>query len=261
MKNFLIGLLWFIGFSSSLTLSAWASELKLDEDVQLYPAVAHLNDKGGWEATVIAWVHEREQRPGAKKLLARWLKIDLDKLTEVEAEVYEARTQLFRFDSERNKKITLQIAGEKTVVLPLTNAQGISKKKLIYKNTLPLEVHQVKWLDVKVLLPASDTREFRGQLMLVPQQGLSVISDMDDTIKVSNVLDKQELLLNTFVRPFIAAEGMAQFYQKLVNQNPGASFHYVSSSPHQLYPALNGFLQENAFPPGSLHLRHIKLTE
>jgi phosphatidate phosphatase APP1 len=54
---------------------------------------------------------------------------------------------------------------------------------------------------------------------------------------------------------------MAQFYQILAARNPDASFHYVSSSPHQLYPALDGFLQENAFPPGSLHLRHIKLTE
>lgn len=260
-KGLLIMILWLAELISSLTLGAWASELKQDEYVQLYPVVANLNDKGEWEATLIAWVHESEQRPGAKKLLARWLDIDLDKLTEAETEVYEARTQLFRFDSERNKKITLQIAGDKKVVLPLTNAQGISKKKLIYKNTLPLESQQVAWLDVKVLLPESDTREFRGQLMLVPRQGLSVISDVDDTIKASNVLDKKELLLNTFVRPFVAAEGMAQLYQKLASQNPGASFHYVSSSPHQLYPALDSFLQENAFPPGSLHLRHIKLTE
>jgi hypothetical protein len=218
-KGLLIMILWLTELISSLTLGAWASELKQDEYVQLYPAVANLNDMGEWEATVIAWVYEREQRPGAKQLLARWLKLDLDQLTEAEAKIYETRTQLFRFDSERNKKITLQIAGDKKFVLPLTNAQGISKKKLIYKaDEFSLESQRVEWLGVNVLLPASDAREFRGQLMLVPQQGLAVISDVDDTIKASNVLDKQELLLNTFVRPFVAAEGMAQFYQ---NWQPG----------------------------------------
>jgi phosphatidate phosphatase APP1 len=32
--------------------------------------------------------------------------------------------------------------------------------------------------------------------------GVSVISDIDDTVKTSNVVDRSDLLANTFLRPF-----------------------------------------------------------
>ena len=38
-------------------------------------------------------------------------------------------------------------------------------------------------------LPAGDGRRFAGRVQLVGRQGLSVISDVDDTVKDSNVLD------------------------------------------------------------------------
>lgn len=262
MKHYLTMFIWIPGLFSCLIVGAWASEIKPDEKVVLYPAVAHLNDNNEWEAVMTAWVYEEEVRPGAKNTFARWLRIKIDELNEQEANHYEVRTQLFRFDSERNKKIAVQIAEKEIIKFPLTNAQGVSQKKLIYK---PIEDAQlpvvIERLALKVILPLEDERNFFGQLILVPREGLSVVSDVDDTIKVSNVLNKKELLLNTFVRPFVAAEGMAAFYQELEAQNPGVSFHYVSASPHQLYPVVNGFIQENKFPAGSLHLRHIKITE
>lgn len=262
MKRNLIMILWLMESLSSLSIGAWASEIKSDESVQLYPAVAHLNENNEWEAIMTAWVYEQEVRPGVKDIFARWLGIDTKQLTEEEKHLYEMRTQLFRFDSERNKKISVQIAGEKKIKFPLTNAQGISQKKLIYKlNDAEPALSQVKWLASRVVLPVNDSREFMGRLMLVPREGLGVISDIDDTIKVSHVLDKKELLLNTFVRPFAVAEGMAGFYQALAANNMAVSFHYVSSSPHQLYPTLDTFLKEHKFPEGSLHLRHVRITE
>lgn len=262
MKRNLIMVLWLFESLSSLSVGVWASEIKSDEIVQLYPAVAHLNENNEWEAMMTAWVYEQEVRPGVKDIFARWLGIDTNRLTEEEKNLYEMRTQLFRFDSERNKKISVQIAGEKKIKFPLTNAQGISQKKLIYKlSDAEPELSQVKWLALKVVLPGKDSREFVGRLMLVPREGLGVISDIDDTIKASHVLDKKQLLLNTFVRPFVIAEGMAGFYQSLVASNMAVSFHYVSSSPHQLYPTLDTFLKEHNFPEGSLHLRYVRITE
>jgi phosphatidate phosphatase APP1 len=32
--------------------------------------------------------------------------------------------------------------------------------------------------------------------------GVSVVSDIDDTVKASNVVDRSDLLPNTFLRPF-----------------------------------------------------------
>ena len=88
----------------------------------------------------------------------------------------------------------------------------------------------------------------------MPDEGISVVSDIDDTIKQSSVRDRRELLLNTFARPFAAAPGMAARYRELA-RDPATRFHYVSSSPIQLYPPLAAFLRDADFPDGSMHLR------
>jgi phosphatidate phosphatase APP1 len=77
-----------------------------------------------------------------------------------------------------------------------------------------------------------------------------VISDIDDTIKISQVTDKTALLANTFLKPFQAAPEMALAYDRLAAA--GAVIHYVSSSPWQLYPALKDFMAEAGFPQGSV---------
>jgi len=59
---------------------------------------------------------------------------------------------------------------------------------------------------------AGPARRIEGRALLVPAQGLSVISDIDDTVKVTQVRDQQQMLLNTFVRAFEAVPGMAQHY-------------------------------------------------
>ncbi len=114
-------------------------------------------------------------------------------------------------------------------------------------------------LTVQVLLHPQDPRRFLGRAQLVKPQGISVISDIDDTIKDSHVLDKKELLANTFLRPFRAIPGMVDTYQRW--RQAGAVFHYVSSSPWQLYPDLSAFMQEQGFPEGSFHLKMFRLQD
>jgi phosphatidate phosphatase APP1 len=84
-----------------------------------------------------------------------------------------------------------------------------------------------------------------------------VISDIDDTIKVSNVNDKKALLQNTFVRPYEAVEGMAALYTEWVRQ--GVVVHYLSASPWQLYPALSGFMRQAGFPPGPIEMKRFRV--
>ncbi|HEX20627.1 MAG TPA: DUF2183 domain-containing protein, partial [Acidiferrobacteraceae bacterium] len=108
----------------------------------------------------------------------------------------------------------------------------------------------------RVLLNKDDHRKYIGRVQLVSASGLSIISDIDDTIKISNVLDKKELMSNTFLRPFKAAPGMAALYRSLHRQ--GAVFHYVSASPWQLYPPLEQFREQHHFPEGSFHLKSFR---
>jgi phosphatidate phosphatase APP1 len=108
-------------------------------------------------------------------------------------------------------------------------------------------------LPFQVRMRPGDPREFPGHAVIVPAQGLSVVSDIDDTIKHSHVRDRHELMLNTFAREFTAVPGMAERYRALAAE--AVALHYVSSGPIQLYPPLAAFLVDAGFPPGSVHLR------
>jgi len=107
---------------------------------------------------------------------------------------------------------------------------------------------------VTVALPPGDARRFVGEVFLLENTGVSVISDIDDTIKISAVRDRRALLSNTFLRAFQPVPGMAQFYQALAASQP-AAFHYVAASPWQLYPALAAGVGSSGFPPGTFHLK------
>lgn len=93
-----------------------------------------------------------------------------------------------------------------------------------------------------------------GYVDIIDSQGISVISDIDDTIKVTDILDGKDVILqNTFFRKAKEIPGMSNVYRSWATK--GAKVHYVSNSPWQVYPALQEFLKDNEFPQGSIHLR------
>jgi phosphatidate phosphatase APP1 len=98
-----------------------------------------------------------------------------------------------------------------------------------------------------------------GNVHIVGQRGLSVISDIDDTIKLTEATSRRQMLANTFLRPFEVVEGMAELYRQWHAQ--GADFHYVSSSPWQLYQSLAELCSDGNFPAGSMHLRYFRMRD
>ena len=117
------------------------------------------------------------------------------------------------------------------------NKSGSNKRRRIWKRSV-------------------ENRLFTGTTYLLPPSGLSIISDIDDTIKESKVLDKKELMRNTFLQEFKAVPGMSELYQSWKRR--GAAFHFVSSSPFQLFREIHAFLEREHFPLGSFHLKQIR---
>ncbi|KAI8356078.1 hypothetical protein EDC96DRAFT_515705 [Choanephora cucurbitarum] len=98
---------------------------------------------------------------------------------------------------------------------------------------------------------------YDGWISLIEPDGVSVISDIDDTIKQTHVTSGARTVLNnTFFYPSQPVPGMAAHYRQWYQL--GISFHYVSNSPIQLARMLLNFLQNHQFPPGSLHLRDLR---
>ncbi|KAG0069616.1 hypothetical protein BGZ89_002506 [Linnemannia elongata] len=93
-----------------------------------------------------------------------------------------------------------------------------------------------------------------GIVNLVDPEGISIISDIDDTIKETDIVAGARIILrNTFLNDMMDVPGMAKVYKNWWKQ--GAAIHYVSNSPWQLIPSLLEFFHTHKFPPGSAHLR------
>ncbi len=230
---------------------AEARELAGDEQVLFVPTIARPGAAGRIDVRIEAWVHEREARPGSSAVFARWLDLDLDALPAARRALFLERSQLFRVDSERRKDLRVRFADGSEAALPRTRADGRSSTQVDADAALVGADGSVTF---ELVMPAGDQRRFAGRAVWVDDEGVSVVSDIDDTIKLSRVTDRRELLLNTFARPFAAAPGMAARYRDLARE-PATRFHYVSSSPLQLLPPLARFLDASGFPAGSMHLR------
>ncbi|WP_459557901.1 phosphatase domain-containing protein [Lacunimicrobium album] len=98
-----------------------------------------------------------------------------------------------------------------------------------------------------------------GECFILKDSGMSLVTDIDDTIKHSIVRNKQELLINSFLNPFREIEGMSALYRDL--SSAITSFHYVSASPWQMFAPLAEFLATEGFPVGSIHLRKFGLKD
>ncbi|TRX88158.1 hypothetical protein FHL15_010956 [Xylaria flabelliformis] len=93
-------------------------------------------------------------------------------------------------------------------------------------------------------------------VQVIEPHGISLISDIDDTIKRSNIaLGAKEIFRNTFVRELkdLTISGVKEWYNGL--HEMGVRIHYCSNSPWQLYPVLATYFKLAGLPPGSLHLK------
>jgi hypothetical protein len=90
---------------------------------------------------------------------------------------------------------------------------------------------------------------------------VSIISDIDDTVRISHVSYKPALLKGTFYEPFRPTPGVAQLYDQWRQHSPGLSLHFISSSPLPLYkPLRDELMASNPFPLATYHLKWFRVS-
>ncbi|MCJ1340815.1 hypothetical protein MMC09_006111 [Bachmanniomyces sp. S44760] len=107
---------------------------------------------------------------------------------------------------------------------------------------------------VRVL--ASDRLSAIEEVQITEPSGVSLISDIDDTIKHSAIgSGAKEIFRNTFIRELkdLTIDGVREWYKKMSEM--GVQMHYVSNAPWQLYPVLVTFFDGAGLPRGSFHLK------
>ncbi|MDO6460509.1 App1 family protein [Granulosicoccaceae sp. 1_MG-2023] len=252
-----------------MALSPFAKANSDDEVVLLYPAYG-VKRGDVWEVALRVGVSEepgtarRAVSSVARRLLAR--RAGLSTLSEEEKTRFAGRARGFVADNESGERVSVRFDEDPASRRwPLSSAQGDGGTGLngyaesllrvpeTFIDSLPAGGAQ-PWYSLSAVSP-----EHRGggQIQLVSETGLSVISDIDDTLKITGLTEgEQTILRRTFFEPFRAVPCMAAFYRSFPE---GTVFHYVSGTPWQLYPPVADFLfTEAGFPRGSVHMKTVR---
>ena len=169
---------------------------------------------------------------------------------EIESKIFKERSRLFFVDNERGKKITVRIRN-KIYQLKPSRPNGHFE----YEVTVPLEPstkqdgqNTSESIFFETVCDAGH-KTYTGTARLINGPGISVISDIDDTIKISEVLDRKALIQNTFVKEFRDVPGMANLYRELERSA-------VFSQPVRgiKYPPLK--IHGDLIPGGAMHLKY-----
>ena len=237
------------------------------EDIAFFPSLARIGAAGTSRLRIHGWIyqpeHDSSKRTALLNGLARLFGLgDPERFAPDAAGIFRERLRPFLVDNERAKRVAVRVGGA-TLVLPRSAANG----HFVAELELDAEVTRAAFvpgpppgLAYDAVLQAGDTRSFRGLARILPEEGVSVVTDIDDTLKVSHVHNKRLLLRRTFTEPFEVVRGMPNLLARLAG-TPGASVHYVSAAPWQLHAPLEAFLAAQGFPAGSLHLRAIRLKD
>jgi phosphatidate phosphatase APP1 len=233
--------------------------------VILFPTFAVEDGASSWTARVGGWIYEPMQGEQRRLLMGQLDTLlrqtfdlgqdDFGSTAGSTTSHFADRAALFLADNERRKQVSVTIGG-------VTFTTGQSELNGHFEGDLTLTGARTsgEWAEVRAVTVEGDSRVFAGKVQFIGRRGVSVVSDIDDTIKNSNVLDRRQLGANTFLRDFRAAPGMAALYGRWA-ANGNVVFHYVSGSPYQLYPSLADFVQREKFPEGSFHLRKFRLKD
>ena len=232
--------------------------LKQDEVVTFFPTFGRrAADRVTWVVAIHGWVYTLEDSGGRDRGLELFARAFGLGAAESEREPFRSRVRLFLAENQDERRISVRV-GNKTFPVGETGKNGHVEGPLNMSPDWARGLIEVRgltdgWVPFRAVTRGGDRREFVGAFQLIEQEGVSVISDIDDTIKITGVPDRKELLANTFLREFRAVPGMAEAYRRWAMR--GAVFHYVTASPWQLYEPLSHFLRDHGFPAGSFHMK------
>lgn len=236
------------------------SDIKSDEFVVFFRTSGWLDEaRQEWHLPIHGWIYEPQDSTARKAILAEVLESQYELVPDREQETnFSRRVNLLIADNERDKQIVVDVAGRK-YALPASAENGQFETTLLISAADAEKFADDSLIRYAAVTSEFESRTFAGEVRLVGPAGVSVISDIDDTVKITNVNDRKSLLEHTFLLDFAAAPGMAQLYSEWSARN--VSFHFVSSSPLQLYSPLREFLDGQDFPWSTFSLKTVRFRD
>ena len=232
-----------------------ASQIKSDEQVVFFATAGSLDhERQIWRLPIHGWIYEPEQDDLLRGQFVNGLRKVLD-VEDTDRPLFEKRVRWFLADSERAKTVHIKCR-ERVFECGRSDSKGYFQGEMTFPAK---ELAEGDVVSFEAVMPAEDNRHFQGQVTLLGAEGLTVISDVDDTIKVTEVADFRLVLKNTFLRPFRAVPGMADCYRTW--HQSGVDIQFVSNSPWQLYVPLSEWMETDEFVFSNISLRRFRRRE
>jgi len=236
-----------------------------DSRITFYNTHGHVNADGDWEFPLRIYAYER--RNSVERMTTRMARSRYN-LTPKEADRFRNRIRGLVADSESRENVSFVFDNDpENEEFYLQNEEGgrvrtdlngiatglvkISPGKA--EQLIEAQNSDNGWLS----FTAASGHRGTGYVQLIEPEGLSIVSDIDDTIKVTEIPAGARIVVrNTFFKEYTDAPGMQNMYQQWREH---ATFHYVSGSPWQLYNSLDNFLiGEAGFPQGTFHMKTVR---
>lgn len=236
-----------------------------EKEVTFYPTYGYFREDD-WVIDLRGWVHQGRKSLNKFITVLATLK---NKCNGQSMDIFKSRSEVFECDDKSGESVVIEFDSDPDrkqysfkersnlngiVELSLTLPKERGEKLLEAQNSLN------KWLTYRAV---SSGHIGLGRIRLIEPQGISIVSDIDDTIKVSEIPAGQRTVFDyAFCREFEAAPGLADRYRDWSNATvhqdwSDVTFHYVSGGPQQLVGPLYDFLiaGRGGFPEGTFHLR------
>lgn len=95
---------------------------------------------------------------------------------------------------------------------------------------------------------------------LVPTAGLTIVSDIDDILRVTQIYEPAQGLLNSFAKPYTPWMNMPEIYANWSRSIPDFHFHYLTTTPEQITRNYMDFIY-NHYPGGSFDTRPLNFSD
>jgi phosphatidate phosphatase APP1 len=142
--------------------------------------------------------------------------------------------------------------GDFDAFITLRNTTGSDGGHLIPGN----ETSKIQTLNMY----AQGTSSGNATAYLVPTEGITILSDIDDILRVTKIYDPKEGLLNTFARPFTPWMNMPDIYANWSSSIQDLHFHYLTTTPEQITRNYMDFIY-NTYPLGSFDTRPLNFSD
>ena len=209
-------------------------------------------EASGWEVEFVASYFVKNSGKGGAAVVAQIAKLlnvnDEDVATK---ERIAKRLQPFLDTVLPNRTVRITIDGREQHTLGASNLSGISQHNHLLYSQPP--VPGLLQSNAESLPPPFS---ITGSTVVADEIGWGIISDIDDTIKVTQTPSPIGILQTTFLAEEPEpVRGMPELYGHMATTLNHPPFFYLSASPYNLYPFLKRF-RDKYFPIGTMILRN-----